>query len=150
MHIPFLADELDDNAHNNHKLIDERFYQDAYVNLVLETHFSKNNVFLTEKTFKPILNMQPFVIVGAPGSLKLLRELGYETFDDWFDEGYDKIKNNEERMFDCFTVAYDLSKKSHEELVTMTKEMIPVLAHNQQVLLSSKQDKLIKLIEKIK
>ena len=150
LHVPFTADNLDDAGHNNHKLIDSRFYQDSYWNFVLETHFSKNNVFLTEKTFKPILNLQPFTIVGAPGSLKLLRELGYETFDYWIDEQYDKIKNDEARMFECFAVAYELSKKSHDEHVTMMKEMIPVLAHNQQVLLSNKQDRLKKLINKIK
>ena len=149
MHIPFKADDLDDNGHNNHKLIDPRFYQDAYVNFVVETHFSKNNVFLTEKTFKPILNLQPFIIVGAPGSLKLLKELGYETFDDWIDESYDKIRNDEERMFECFAMAYEINKKSPEELIAMTKEMIPVLAHNQQVLLNSKRERLEKLIKQI-
>ena len=149
MHVPFLTDELDDNAHNNHKLIDERFYTDAYFNFVVETHFSKNNVFLTEKTFKPILNMQPFIIVGAPGSLKLLKELGYETFGDWIDEGYDNVKNDENRMFDCFATAYELNNTPHENLITMMKEMIPVLAHNQQVLLSSKKAPLENLIKQI-
>ena len=150
MHVPFRADDLDDNGHNNHKLIDERFYQDAYWNFVLETHFSKNNVFLTEKTFKPILNLQPFIVVGAPGSLKLLKELGYETFGDWIDESYDKVKNDEERMFSCFTVAYELCKMTHESHQSMMKEMIPVLAHNQQLLLSTKQNTLKKLIERIR
>lgn len=149
MHIPFKADELDDIGHNNHKLIDTRFYQDAYFNFVVETHFSKHNIFLTEKTFKPILNLQPFTIVGAPGSLKLLRDLGYETFGDWIDESYDKIKNDEDRMFECFALAYEINQKSHEDLITMTKEMIPVLAHNQQVLLNSKRERLEKLIKQI-
>ena len=36
--------------------------------------------YLTEKTFKPILNMQPFVIVGNAYSLKMLKQLGYKTF----------------------------------------------------------------------
>ena len=149
MHIPFKADELDDIGHNNHKLIDTRFYQDSYFNFVVETHFSKHNIFLTEKTFKPILNLQPFIIVGAPGSLKLLKELGYETFDDWIDESYDKIKNDEDRMFECFALAYEINQKSNEDLITMTKEMIPVLAHNQQVLLNSKRERLEKLIQQI-
>jgi hypothetical protein len=149
MHAPFLTDELDDNAHNNHKLIDHRFYTDAYFNFVVETHFSKNNVFLTEKTFKPILNMQPFIIVGAPGSLKLLRELGYETFGDWVDEGYDGVKKDENRMFDVFATAYELNGKTQDELMAMTKEMIPILAHNQQVFLDSKKAPLEKLIKQI-
>lgn len=150
MHVPFKADELDDLDHNNHKLINHNFYQDSYWHFVLETHFNKNNLFLTEKTFKPILNMQPFLIVGAPGSLKLLKDLGYETFDYWIDERYDKIKSDENRMYACFTTAYELCTMSHEEHISMMKEMIPVLAHNQQLLLSTKQNSLKRLIEKIK
>ena len=149
MHIPFRADDLDDNGHNNHKLIDHKFYTDAYFNFVVETHFSKHNLFLTEKTFKPILNLQPFLIVGAPGSLKLLKDLGYETFGDWIDESYDNVKNDEDRMFDVFAAAYEINNMSHEKLVVMTKEMIPVLAHNQQVLLNSKKEPLEKLIKQI-
>jgi hypothetical protein len=150
MHSPFLTNEVDDKVHSSHKVINHRFYDDAYFNFVIEPHFSKNNVLLTEKTFKPILNMQPFVIVGAPGSLKLLRELGYETFGDWVDEGYDNVRKDEDRMFDVFATAYEINGMSHEDLVTMTKEMIPVLAHNQQVLLNSKRAPLEKLINQIK
>lgn len=150
MHVPFTCDALTDAEHNNHKLIDKKFYSDAYWNFVVETHFNKHNLFLTEKTFKPILNMQPFIIVGAPGSLKLLRELGYETFGEWIDESYDKIKNDEERMHVCFEIAYELASMSHSEHITMMKEMIPVLAHNQQVFLESKKHRCEKLLERMK
>jgi hypothetical protein len=149
MHTPIKCDDLDDNGHNNHKLIDKKFFEDSYVNFVVETHFSKNNVFLTEKTFKPILNLQPFLIVGAPGSIALLQDLGYETFDEWWDESYDDIEDDEERMYNVFGIAYDLAQRSKEDLAIMTKEMIPVLAHNQQVLLNSKRDRIEQLIKKI-
>lgn len=149
MHVPFTVDQLDDHDRNNHKIINHKFYTDAYFNFVVETHFSKNNLFLTEKTFKPILNLQPFIIVGAPGSLKLLKDLGYETFGDWINEGYDTIRKDEDRMFEVFTTAYDLNNTTHEDLIAMTKEMIPVLAHNQTVFLNSKKEPLKKLINQI-
>lgn len=149
MHVPFRADDMTDQEHNDHKIIYKPHYTDAYWNFVMETHFSKHNIFLTEKTFKPILNLQPFVIVGAPGSLKLLHEMGYETFNEWIDEGYDKIKNDEERLHACFQILYELAYMSDSDLVQMTKDMIPVLAHNQQLLLNTKRDKLEDLLKKI-
>jgi len=48
-------------------------------------------VFLTEKTFKPILLKMGFVIAGMEGSLKKLRDLGFKTFSDYWDESYDTI-----------------------------------------------------------
>lgn len=149
MHVPFRADDLTDEQHLDSGLIHKPHYTDAYWNFVLESNFSKNTVHLSEKTFKPILNMQPFVVVGAPGSLKLLHELGYETFNEWIDESYDKIKNDEERLHACFQILYELSYMSDADLIRMIKEMIPVLAHNQQLLLNTKRDKLEDLLKKI-
>lgn len=47
--------------------------------------------FLTEKTYKAIAGWHPFMLIGAPGLLAMLREQGFETFDNCFDESYDKV-----------------------------------------------------------
>ena len=49
------------------------------------------HIFLTEKTFKPILLKMGFLIAGQPGALKKLRDLGFKTFSDYWDESYDNI-----------------------------------------------------------
>ena len=60
---------------------------------------SPNDVgFLTEKTFKPIMYGHPFIIASHPGALARLKQLGFETFPQWFDEGYDDIGNSGERI----------------------------------------------------
>ena len=81
LQMPYNCDNLLDKEHNDHKLINKDFFQNAYWNFVVETHFTQHTVFLTEKTFKPILNLQPFIIIGNPGSIKLLQQLGY--IDIW-------------------------------------------------------------------
>jgi len=64
----------------------------AYFNLVTETtFFDKDTLFVSEKVYKPMLFGQPFIVVGSPGILSLLKEQGYETFSPYINEDYDKI-----------------------------------------------------------
>jgi hypothetical protein len=62
-------------------------YTDSYINLVTETDVS-NNMFITEKTWKPIANAQLFLIVGYKNIISHLRILGVDTFDDIVDHDY--------------------------------------------------------------
>ena len=146
---PYRCDDLEDYQHNTHQLIDKNFFQDAYWNIVVETHIDEHTLFLTEKTFKPILNLQPFVIVGAPGSLALLHELGYSTFGQWIDESYDSIKDPELRLCKCLQIVQQFAKMQHSEHQKIMLEMQHILLQNQQHFLSSKRDKLVALMQQI-
>jgi hypothetical protein len=146
---PYCCDELEDYQHNTHQLINKDFFNNAYWNVVVETHISEHTVFLTEKTFKPILNLQPFVVVGAPGSLALLHELGYQTFNRWVDESYDTVVNPELRLHKCLHIVEKLAKMSHLEHQEIMQEMQTILIHNQKLFLSNKRDKLLALLQQI-
>jgi hypothetical protein len=52
--------------------------------------FDDTRTHLTEKSLRPIACGQPFVLVATPGSLEYLKHYGFETFNDVFDESYDK------------------------------------------------------------
>jgi len=146
MHLPIYADYLTDDKHNDHKHIEQKFYNDAYWHVVAETHFASWTAFLTEKTFKPILNLQPFIILGPPGSLLLLKEMGYKTFNKWINEDYDRVVNDEKRMYYVFKLVWQLAQLTHEQHIELITSMKPVLEHNQNLLLESKKEKLDKLI----
>tara|TARA_B100000073_G_scaffold98492_1_gene78303 strand:+ start:186 stop:1436 length:1251 start_codon:yes stop_codon:yes gene_type:complete len=73
-------------------------YNTAYINLVTETHFMENSGFLTEKIFKSFIHYKPFLLMGEHGSLARLRDMGYHTFPELFDESYDNILNPAERF----------------------------------------------------
>jgi len=60
---------------------------DAYVNLVTETTMIPK-VFVTEKTWRPIAAAQLFVIIGNPGTVDYLRDIGVDVFDDIIDHRY--------------------------------------------------------------
>jgi hypothetical protein len=85
----------------NDRYFNPDWYNDTYFSLVSETCVirqpflhNKNNfdspLFITEKTYKPIMYGHPFIIHGQPGIVKHLKSLGFETYDNLFDESYDE------------------------------------------------------------
>ena len=104
---------------------------------------------MTEKTFKPILNLQPFIIIGCPESLSLLKFLGYRTFGHIINENYDIIKDTDSRMAKCIKLCLsvaDLPLEKQQKVIEMTAGQV---RHNQRRFLSSKQDRILTLLEKL-
>jgi hypothetical protein len=73
-------------------------FLESYVNLVTETTISNNVCMLSEKTFKPIVTGQLFVLIASPGAVQFLRNIGIDTFDDIIDHGYDSVLNTRQRI----------------------------------------------------
>lgn len=65
----------------------------AYVNLVTETCVNELTPMLSEKSFKPILANQLFVLIASPGAIEFLRSIGIDVFDDVIDHGYDTVQD---------------------------------------------------------
>jgi hypothetical protein len=98
---PYTCDNQTTEQHNQHWQLVREHYEESYCHLVLETLYDADGsqgTFLTEKTFKPIRHAQPFVLFAPPGSLALLRRLGYHTFDHAIDNHYDRIMDNTDRF----------------------------------------------------
>ena len=83
--------------------------------------------FLTEKTFKPMSYGMPFMIFGNRHSLKRVRDLGFKTFPEWFDESYDELGNFSQRL----EAMLDAYEKFLSEEHTI-EEILPALQHNYQ------------------
>lgn len=118
-----------------------KFYQ-SYLHIVIET--SVHSVFFSEKTFKPVKYFQPFVLIGGAGSLKKLKELGYKTFEDYIDEGYDDIVDNQERIEHTFKSALDFMMQ--DNLPNILNDMFHILKHNHEILISNSKNTLEKLV----
>jgi hypothetical protein len=87
---------------------------DSLFSIVTETGTSDGTVLrYTEKTLKPILAGRPFIVVGEPHVLRLLRSLGFRTFDGIIDESYDAIESRADRLHAIVT---ELERLSHLEL----------------------------------
>lgn len=87
--------ELDDNYYINR--FNDDICLDTYVTVISEAHCgdSDKTMFLSEKTFKVIACRHPFMIMGNKDSMKKMREIGYKTFGDLIDEGYDTLPTHE-------------------------------------------------------
>jgi len=64
--------------------------------VVLETVYDR--IHLTEKTLRPIACGHPFLILNGAGALEKIREYGFETFQPYIDESYDKEQDPVKRM----------------------------------------------------
>lgn len=100
---PYILDITSEQAtdRNNQIYNNSKLYRESYASLVTETvvdDYNKGVLFLSEKTYKPIYNLHPFLNVGGPGILKLLKDDGYSTFPELFNESYDEIKDCSTRI----------------------------------------------------
>ena len=110
-------------------------YLNTYFSLITETLFYEHGNYISEKSFKGIAHLHPFVILGKPGILKQLKKWGFKTFSEFWDESYDDIENNSERILKVFEVTKSLVNKTNEEWDLMYKKLIPILKYNRKKLL---------------
>jgi len=109
-------------------------YENSYFTIVSETNAESKYCFITEKTTKPIMNLHPFIIMGNPKILSVLKSYGFKTFNKWWDESYDDEMDFKTRTQMILNIVKDLCSKSKEEMTSMIKEMESVLIHNKKIL----------------
>jgi len=150
--LPFVADDLSVVQHNNHTLSVEEHFRNSYLNIVLESHMDVDQsygAFLTEKTFKPIKNVQPFIIFGGPSSLRLLRRMGYKTFEGMIDNSYDDITDTTKRWETAINLTLDLINLNNKQLREVYTACKNDLLYNQKLFLSNKKDRILTLLRDI-
>lgn len=112
----------------------DQFYDDYFLDIVSETVFDSPHVFISEKTLRPLAQHKPFVIYAVPGTLSYLRQLGFRTFGDFWDESYDQIADNDQRFLKVSQVWHKIVQQPLDKLQHMQYNMQAVLKHNHQVL----------------
>lgn len=107
-------------------------YLNSYFNITTETCFSEGQIFFTEKILKPIMCLQPFIILSSPNYLKKLKGLGFKTFDSIWDESYDEIEDNEDRLIKIFNLILKISQWSIEECEKNYKSVLDICIYNRE------------------
>ena len=102
----------------------------SFVFVVTETCYWQTKTHLTEKIFKPIVLRMPFLLLGCVNNLAYLREYGFKTFGDFWDEGYDSIRDPIERLQAVTRILKKLAGMNNAEQKSMLLAMQPVLNHN--------------------
>ena len=114
-------------------------YKRIYFNIVTESCYNEDCIYMSEKIFKPISNLVPFIIVSTPFFLKKLREIGYKTFHPWINESYDEEVDNDKRFFMILDEIKRLCSMSKEEIHKWYYEMEDILLYNQEHFASYKK-----------
>ena len=135
---PFYADSLTDKERNYlGGRVDEHF-ADSYWNLSVETFLSLDGdfpgVFITEKTWKPIAQAQPFLVLGSPYTLETLQNWGFKTFyAAGIDESYDCITNHTDRFLAVMKQVERIHAMSYEQLHQFHLGVRGIVEHNQRL-----------------
>jgi hypothetical protein len=104
----------------------------SLVYIGLETITKYPTAFQSGISFKGISQKRPFIIFGAPGCVQLLQDQGFRTFDQWWDESYDKEADQETRIDKIIDIVKYLSSLPQSQLTTLCKEMESILHYNYQ------------------
>lgn len=106
-------DILDPNQ--GQRYVNRQWYDTTWSSLVVETQ-AKGPLFLTEKTFKPLAFHHPFQVIASAGTLNKLRNLGFETYSNLFDESYDNIEHFDQRLAIIIDNLKSIEIKSYDSL----------------------------------
>lgn len=126
-----------------------RFYKNFSLDIVTDHVFNYPQPNLSEKVFKPISTKRLFIYVGAAHSLKLLKNIGFETFSSYINEEYDSIEDPAKRMSAIETEIENYVNKSIDEIKNILKDATPILEHNFSVLQGLYDKELERVIEQL-
>ena len=95
-----LPNDRDMSDWDTQRYFNPDWYDQTYCSMVVESVVRPASkytpIFITEKTMKPLAFQHPLIVYGNRGILRTLRQWGFETFDNLWDESYDEIVD----MFD--------------------------------------------------
>lgn len=117
--------------------ISRSYYQQSLVSIITETNFTQNEVTLTEKSYKPVKEKHPFIIVGVNGALEGMRDAGFKTFSNFWDESYDSMQDPSQRMQAIMRVIDDISTWDNKKILEFKLLVKPILEHNFNILKNS-------------
>ena len=106
---------------------------DHFLNVVTET-VVHSNVFVSEKVYKPILGLRPFVVLGDNKVYDVLHDFGLDTFDDIFGNWY-KNKNYKQRIESIVNLINDLEITGNKDRFALYKKLEHRLIQNRKQLI---------------
>ena len=116
--------------------IDLKHYNDTKYSIISETNDSNDEIFMTEKIWKPILAEHVFIVHGNHLYLQKLRELGFKTFNNYFDESYDLEPDKNIRIDKIVSLISNLKNTDWQDLYLQTKGL---RQHNKDLFLNKEK-----------
>lgn len=95
-----------------------------------------SDVFLSEKIFKPLIGLRPFLAVGDKNLYSKLRDFGFDTFEDLFPNVGKDEDNYEKRCDNLLVDLYNLCTMSLDDVDKLYKSILPRLEKNRNTVLT--------------
>ena len=92
-----------------------------------------------------MLLKKPFVVYGCESFLEYLRQMGFKTFWEYWDEDYDGYQGKE-RLSRLLSVIDCIAGFSTQQMINMLDSMKPILEHNYNLLINQAYTKKVSLI----
>lgn len=114
--------------------VNTNVFDDVFCVIANECEYSEPTGNYSEKTLYAIRHLKPFIIVGQPYSLELLKKTGFKTFNEFWDESYDNELNHEKRFIKLLELIDSIDNLSVDDLKELYTKMKPVLDYNYNLL----------------
>lgn len=99
--------------HANHNALNfnlrlRPIYENTAIEIINETTFFNNGVFVSEKYLNSVYGKNFPIFVSNAGTVSYLRDNGFDLFDDIVDHSYDQEQDPLERIFKAFSLNAEL------------------------------------------
>jgi len=126
-------------------LIGDHFRSSA-VSLITETWAEGGKLFISDAILTSILHTTPFIVVGNRGTLDFLKQKGFKTYSEFWNESYDLIEDDADRwqsaldqlekigkeLLNEHSKWYDFRKRSKEITQYNVKHMFNIAEQEEQ------------------
>jgi len=113
---------------------DKLTWQRSFLNIVSENSCDDQRLFVTEKTWKPIVGMRPFVIYGNPGLYPWLESVGFDTFEDlWVGINLRDSPNYQKHCEKITKIIEHVNSFSEKQIIDLYNKIFHRLEHNRDL-----------------
>lgn len=114
-----------------------KFYPQLLIDIVAETWCHGNTFSLTEKQIRPMVLSKPFISMASRNCLGYLKQMGFKTFSNYWDESYDGFEGAT-RFEKILNLIDKIAQWDNNHLMEIYRDMQPILEHNHQLIQEKK------------
>ncbi len=141
-------ESIKDSMYSDVMYTTKSHYANTLFNIVTETTLSDNSCSLTEKSFKPLANCHPFIIIGDRFVHSKLRELGFDLYDDLIDYSFDMVEDSNQRFNLVLKEIKRIYNLGDTYILEWYKKNIDKIKKNQKTFFSYSDSNMIKSVIK--
>ena len=91
-------------------------YKSIMIDIISEPVCNGRSFYPTEKLARAVLCRRPFIVMASRNYMEYLRQMGFHTFGEFWDESYDGFDGGD-RYVKILDLIDDLGRRNHQQLV---------------------------------